>query len=120
MKSPAAMQDDPPLRSRGKPVNVYTTDTAEWDIVSYQVPRAILRVIAESLAGVPVSERDVVEGTIRYRQFGDWVAVFHYTSTSEEFIVDVCGIRPPAALNKSEEFLKKLARLAMLRGATGI
>lgn len=76
--------------------------------------------MARSLADMPVSERDIVEGTIRYRQFGDWVAIFHHSSSSDAFIIDVIGFRPPVVLSKSEEFSGMLDKVAKLRGVLGI
>jgi hypothetical protein len=111
------------ITKRNRPVVVYTTQTAEWDIADWRVSETLLAVICEALAAVPVSERDVVEGTIRHRQFDDFVVIFHYMSTADEFIVDICGIRPPKELNKTKKVLKQLERLAVLvdlaRGVTG-
>ncbi len=109
--------------ARNKPVNVYTTETAEWDIAQYRLSDERLATIGRALAAVPISESDIVEGTVRYRSFGEFVVLFHLGSTRSEFIVDICGIRPPRELGKSEAFLKaleKLSRIAIIRGATGV
>ena len=108
------------ISQRGKPVQVCTTDTAEWDIADYGVSETLLEVIGQSLAAVPVSERDLVEGTVRYRQFGEFVVVFHHATSEDAFIVDICGIRPPLELEKGEQFMKALEKLSKLRGAFGV
>ena len=97
------MSDEDGFSNTAKPVRVYPTKTALWDIQSYQIPKTAVQRMARSLADMPVSERDIFEGTIRYRQFGDWVAIFHHSSSSDAFIIDVIGFRPPVVLSKSEE-----------------
>ncbi len=66
------------IRSRNKPVVVDILDTAEWDIADYNVPDVLLDVIGRALAAVPVSDRDLVVGTIRYRSFTPFILMFHY------------------------------------------
>lgn len=115
------------IRTRNKPVVVDILDTAEWDIADYTVPDVLLDIIGRALAAVPVSDRDLVMGSIRYRSFKPFVVMFHYSSAPDEFVVNIAGIRPPQKLTESQEFLRKLKKLAKVagvvatgRGSTGI
>lgn len=97
------------IARRGKPVEVHTTDTAEWDIADYGIAHGQLEIIGKALMSLPVSRLDdVVEGDVRYRQFGDAVAVFVLSATPDTLHFTICGLRPVGRLEATAVVLKSL------------
>lgn len=103
-----------------KKTQVYLTETAEWDIEGFNIPETLVDKIVNNLETVPISDRDAIGGTVRYRLIGKYEIVFQLTSSPTELMVDVCGIRPPKIQTVPEKFKETLEDLALLRGVTGI
>ena len=107
-------------RFKRKPVQVYLTTTAVWDIEGYQITASDLDSLIANLEAVPVSDNDALWGTIRYRVLKGWEVVFQITSSQTEMMIDVCGIRPPEEESASEKVKSAVEKVALMRGFTGL
>ena len=105
---------------RTKPIKVYFTDTAKWDVEGYQVSDLIIDRILSSLETDPVSDKDRVRGTVFYRTFENWDVMFQVTSAPEELMIDVCGVRPKQEESTAKKVKKALDVIGQARGVTGI
>mgnify|MGYP006909078763 CR=1 FL=1 len=108
------------FRYRGVKTLVDTTDTAEFDIASIPVSEETLTKIARNLKALPHSPRDRVVGDVRLREVENLDIVFFITRELDAVVVNIGGVVIPDPNNPTEEVLKKLGTMAILRGAVGI
>lgn len=109
-----------PLRYRGVEPVVDTTLPAEWDIAGLGVSDADLEVIATNLYALPNASMDRVVGSVRVREIMGLDVLFVFGRQDRLLIITICGLRRPTPDDPTEAILKRMGKLATIRGALGI
>ena len=108
------------IRYRGLQVVVDTTQPAEFDIAELALPEEELEKAVRVLTKVPfsVSNRNVDGVQVREIQGLDYV----YTVSRDEdvLVITIGAIRRPDPKNPTDEILKRLSVIDIVRGATGL
>jgi hypothetical protein len=83
--------------------------TAEDDIQTRPVPQSILPAFEQSFRLNPVDKRrDVSDGSIRYRCFGDWVVTFQFGISDGAHHLSILRIEPYDGVSANPDVLKRL------------
>lgn len=111
---------DSPFRFRGVRVRVDTVETAELDVILYDVPEKVVERIGHSLAGSVQLATDRAVGSFLIREFEGFDIVFIVGREGAEIVVTIGRIRPVDPENPTEVILRNLNLAAIFRVASGL
>ncbi len=104
---------------RNKKFEVCVSERAELEIADWRVEPSVLPVIATSLR-VSLAKKDppdVCEGTLRYRDFRNYVVTFHITESQDAVRATILHIWPADKVSASDAVLAALKENSALLSA---
>lgn len=108
------------FRYKGIKTVVDTTDTAQFDIDSYQITEASQKAVEQNFSTVPFSKNDVSNGAVHARTIDGYDYFFIVGQQEDKLVVTIGGVQT----HESEDALRKCMKLAekvgLFRGVSGV